>query len=198
MTKAIIFDMDGVLIDSYTAWFNRFNETLKHFNKPKISEEEFDKKVWAMSFNQTAKKYFQLPPEEIVKCFKEKFQEFEKEIDLYPNVKETLEKLKEKNLILTLATNTNHETAEKILKNLNIEKYFDLVLGGDDVKEGKPDPEILLKTIETLDLKKEEVLFIGDTHWDKEAADNANIKFIGLRTKGDIKIEDISELINIK
>ena len=93
MPKAIIFDMDGVLIDSYTAWFKRFNLTLKHFNKPQVSKEEFDENIWAMSFNQTARKYFQIPPEEIVAYFKKSFKEFEKEIPLFPNVKETLLKL---------------------------------------------------------------------------------------------------------
>lgn len=56
---------------------------------------------------------------------------------------------------------------------------------------------MLFVTLEKLGIKNDEAVFIGDTEWDMIAADGANIKFIGLRTEGDKRIEEIKELINL-
>ena len=56
--KAILFDMDGVLIDSHGAWLDRFNAALENFGFKKIHAEEFDRHIWAINFAETVNKYF--------------------------------------------------------------------------------------------------------------------------------------------
>ena len=86
-------------------------------------------------------------------------------------------------------------TVKKTLNDVGLGEYFDIFIGGDDIEHGKPEPDILYKALELSKLKKEEVLFIGDTKWDRLAAEKANIKFIGFRIDGNERIDDLKELI---
>ncbi|EEG86262.1 phosphoglycolate phosphatase family protein [Proteus penneri ATCC 35198] len=79
--------------------------------------------------------------------------------DLFPHVKETLEVLASHNIPLGIVTNKPSPFIAPLLQQLEIDKYFSLVLGGDDVKEKKPHPAPLYLTMGTFGVKKEELLF---------------------------------------
>jgi HAD superfamily hydrolase (TIGR01549 family) len=194
MIKAVIFDMDGVLVDSLDAWFSMFNRALMHFEKKKISKEEFNNRVWAVNFNKTAKEYFSVDRSEIIQFFNKTKKEMVKEILMMEGAKQTLEILQKEGKHLSIATNTHSELATEMLKKLGLLKYFDFVLGGDSVANGKPEPDLLLKTISLLKLDKKEAMFIGDTVWDKIAAQRANVYFIGFGIDGDKRIDKLKEL----
>lgn len=197
MVKAIIFDMDGVLIDSHGVWFAMFNEALSHFENKKISQAEFDKNIWAKNFNATSKSYFSVPRDEILDYFNKGKEKFLDNVSAYKDAAATLAKLKEEGFKLAVATNTHSLLASGILEKADLGKYFDLILGGDQVKNGKPEPDILIKTLKDLKLKKRDVVFIGDTIWDRIAAKKAKIKFVGLRIDGNQRIEDLSDLLKL-
>jgi HAD superfamily hydrolase (TIGR01509 family) len=196
MIKAIIFDMDGVLVDSNLAWYNMFNKALYHFEAKTITESEFNKKVWAKNFHETAKEYFSVPREDIVDYFNESKTDFSSKVAAFSDVESTLDTLKKKGLKLCVATNTHCRLAKEILKKIDIYYYFDYIIGGDMVQNGKPEPDILIKTLNDLRLKKEDVIFIGDTIWDKIASEKANIKFIGLRLDATNRIEKFGDILN--
>ena len=65
------------------------------------------------------------------------------------------------------------------------------------VKKGKPDPEILFVALNKLKMKPEEIFYVGDTIYDKQASEKAKIKFIGYKIDGDERVDDLGELINI-
>jgi phosphoglycolate phosphatase len=197
MIKAIFFDMDGVLIDSVAAWFYIFNKTLKHFSHDEISREEFDEKVWARDFNIVSRVYF---PGKSVKDIREYFDELKEDFVSYlkviEGVNETLSKLKEAGKKVAVVTNTHKSLAESMLKTHNLLDYFDFIIGADDSVKGKPEPDMLLTALDELNLAKEEVIFIGDTVWDRMAADNAGIRFIGHLLDSNEKINKINELLD--
>ena len=198
MIKAIVFDMDGVLIDSFTAWFNRFNNTLKHFGFKQIGLNEFRNHIWAINFAETADKYFPgVKIDQIREYYLETFEMFVKDIRKIPNVESTLKSLKEKNLTLAVASNTQSNIVKKILERLNILQYFSVIIGGEMVKKGKPDPEILFVALNKLKMKPEEIFYVGDTIYDKQAAEKAKIKFIGYEIDGDERVDDLKELPEI-
>ena len=196
MIKAILFDMDGVLIDSHDAWFHIFNKAYKKFEKKQITVEEFDKKVWAKAFDKLAKKYFHIPVKEIRAYYRKIYDEYEKRLKVIDGTKEALSSLKD--IDLAVVSNTQRNVIERVLKDVDLYNFFDLFLGGDDVEHGKPEPDILHKALELLKLNKDEVIFVGDTIWDRMASKAAGIKFIGFKIKGDISIDNLKELGNNK
>jgi HAD superfamily hydrolase (TIGR01549 family) len=197
MLKAVLFDMDGVLIDSNKAWYTIFNKTLEYFENKTISRKEFDEVVWAKNFNETVKKYFSVDMEQVRDFYGSLYEVFMNNLTVFPDTKETLKELKEKNLKLALVTNTHRDHAVKLLKDIGIFDLFDYIIGADQVKNGKPEPDIILKTLKDMKLKKEEVVYVGDTIWDKIASEKADVKFIGVRIEGDERIEKLYELLKV-
>ena len=197
MVKAILFDMDGVLIDSHDAWFHIFNLAYKKFENTQISVEEFDKFLWAKAFDKLAKKYFHVPVEEIRAYYEEIYNEYKERLTVMHDAKETLSSLKNSGLRLVVVSNTQRNVVERILNDVGLHEFFELFLGGDDIVHGKPEPDILLKALELLRISKEDVLFVGDTKWDRMAAKKAGIRFIGYRIDGDKKIDNLIEITEI-
>jgi len=193
MIKAMLFDMDGVLIDSHDAWFNLFNKALEKFENRQVTKEEFDNCIWAKSFDKVCGKYFEMPTVELREYYGNEYDNLRKDLKEMDGANKTLAKLK--GIKLVVVSNTQNDLCSEILKDLGLLKYFDLILGGDEVENGKPAPDILYKALEMLKLEKEEVLFIGDTVWDKMAAEKAGIKFIGFGIDGDIKVNELKEVV---
>ncbi|HDX8824926.1 phosphoglycolate phosphatase [Klebsiella michiganensis] len=99
---------------------------------------------------------------------------------LFPAVADTLGALHAKGLPLALVTNKPTPFVAPILASLDIAKYFTVVIGGDDVKNKKPHPEPLLLVAEKLELAPAELLFVGDSRNDIQAAKAAGCSSIGL------------------
>lgn len=197
MLSAIIFDMDGVLIDSKKAWYRVFNKSLAHFEHKEISVKEFEEKVWAKNFNETAKKYFHVGIDKIRDYYEKQLANFESNIGTFPDTMDSLEKLQKMGLRIAVATNTHRSHAISVLKFVSLFDYFEFVLGGDDVKNGKPEPDILLKAVEKMGLRKNSVLYVGDFKWDRIACKRAGIKFVGYGIDGDYKINNLGGLVEI-
>ncbi len=196
--KAAIFDLDGVIIDSFQAWFNVFNSTRKHYKLPEITKKEFLGKIWGGSIKRDIKTYFKgKTVEEIGKHYFAHFDNFKKDTTLNPNVRETLKKLKNKNIKLGIVTNTYKKPVLEIFEYHKIKDLFDVVLGGDEVKNGKPAPDSLFEACKRLKIKPEEAVLVGDTSNDFGAAKNANMFFIGYHTNGDLKISDFKDLLQL-
>lgn len=190
--KAVLFDMDGVLIESHDAWFNKFNDALNHFGFDKLSLNEFDKKVWAVSFQKTAAKYFSgKKPHEIKSYFLSTTGKFIDDAKKMKNADAVLKYIKDKNLKLAVVTNTQTDVAKKVLARLKMDHYFDCIIGGDKAEKGKPDPGIIFVAYDELSIRPEEAIMVGDTIHDKNAAKSAGCGFIGYKS-GDI--EDLTEI----
>ncbi len=186
--------MDGVLIDSHDAWFDRFNAALKHFGFKEITIEEFDKYVWAISFKKNADKYFPgIRVEETIKYYHQTFDKLVDKINKMKNVEKILEVIKDKNIKLVVASNTQSNLVKKILTKVGILEYFDMIVSSEEVKHPKPDPEMIIFALNKLGLSTEEIVFVGDTIYDKQAAQAAGCGFIGYKLK-----DGIEDLIQIK
>ena len=195
--KAVLFDMDGVLIDSFEAWFHVFNSALKHFTNKTVTKQEFTKNCWAIDSSIIVPKYFPgIDIEEITDYYQENFLDFDKHIKILPNVTETLKKLKNNNIKTAVVTNTYHEQAEETLKKIKLHKYFNKIICADDVELGKPEPDMIFKALKDLNVEKENAIFIGDTETDMLTGKNAEIFTLGLNVDGGNKrIKDLKELL---
>lgn len=184
MLKAVIFDMDGLMVDTEIICFQVYKQILKDYNYDltlKEYVEEFAGKPMKTSI-ENIKKRFQVP-------FK-----INEGIDLYTNIEnnlfekngvslkegviELLEYLKEHNYKIVIATSSLPTRAKKILKENHITHFFDDMVFGTDIQRGKPFPDIFLKACEKLNIKPNEALVLEDSEAGIQAAYNAHIPVI--------------------
>ncbi|WP_352404768.1 HAD family hydrolase [Sporanaerobacter acetigenes] len=193
--KGIIFDMDGVIVDSEPLHFKLEKEILEEFGGAidRKEHESFvgttDYKMWGIF-----KERFNLEPsiEELVELKKKRFQQNIDKIQLMDNILDFIKFLQYKGYILALASSNNKKTVDLIVDNFKLDKYFKVIISGEEVLNGKPDPEIFLKAASAMNLKPEDCLVIEDATNGIIAAKAAGMKCIAIRNKNSGN-QDLSE-----
>ncbi|AMG67767.1 phosphoglycolate phosphatase [Providencia stuartii] len=186
--KAIAFDLDGTLVDSAGGLAEALDNALKEQGFPPAGKERVS--IWVgngadvMIERALTWAGATITPE-LHQATRDSFDKFYATAvttgsELFPEVKETLEKLAFHNIPMAIVTNKPTPFIAPLLKKLAIDRYFSLVLGGDDVKEKKPHPAPLYLTMGKLGLRKEELLFVGDSRNDIIAAKSAQCPSVGL------------------
>ena len=191
--QAILFDMDGVLVDSIDAWWKSFNHALTNYDKKTVTRQFFFENLWGHDLFDNLKT-MKLSEEVGFYCNKI-YSEHIDEIRIYDETVPTLEKLS--NFPKCIITNTPKNSALAVVEKFNLSTYFDFVLTTDDVKHGKPFPDIILKACEKINLNPIDVIVIGDTQSDIKAAHAAGSKVIGMKIDADFRVENLSEIFNL-
>jgi len=200
MKKAIFLDFDGTIIDSSIDLANSINFMLKSLG---LKTFEIDlirswigggaTKLVQKALNEAGSEF----SDEALQIF---LSHYEKNLTnntyLYDDVKETLLELK-KDYILTLITNKPYKFVNPILKHFDLD-IFEIVLGGDSLEYKKPHPYPLIYCMDKLNLKPDEVVMVGDSFNDIEAAKNAGVKSILVTYGFDEEIDADYKINNFK
>lgn len=186
MIKALIFDMDGTIVDNIPYHFDAWLKFLANHNihmNPDDFHAQNHGKIKEMIVRLLG---VHLSEEETISLGKEKELTYR---NLYKNhIKEVkgltplLENAKKQNLKIALATMGDAENINFIVDGLNIRHYFDVIVGGNDVEKGKPDPEIFNLALQKLDVLPHEALVFEDSHGGVIAAQAAKTAVIGVST----------------
>jgi pyrophosphatase PpaX len=200
MIKAILFDMDGVLIDSLEANYSHLNSLIAHFGKPRLTLKDYQEKYWGSHFNDQMKKIFgkisRKKRKEIIDYYTKISPTFVKKQKLYPNVKKILKKLKKK-YKLALVTSTLSKITENVLNYFSIKNFFDVVVNGEMVKNPKPAPDAVLLACKKLKIKPEEAVYVGDNYQDVNAGKKAGCLTIAITTTSSIEeLKDADKIVN--
>ncbi len=184
--KYIIFDLDGTLIDTLDKHILAFIKLFKE-NNLVISEERISENmgrtpkdtlltlVPELKTNQNKLITLANRKEEILTTLLEN-------IPLFTGAKEILKYLKEIDLPLALASSTPKFNVQKMLISAGINDYFKVIITGEDISIGKPNPEVFLKAADKGHFSKNECMIIGDSPHDVHAAKNADMKIIAVNT----------------
>jgi HAD superfamily hydrolase (TIGR01509 family) len=189
--NAILFDMDGVLVDSLDSWWKALNSALKRFKHQEITRDEFMKTYWGHDLKANLKR-LQLNPEVAQFC-NITYGNHLDYIRIYPDTKITLRQLA--SYKKAIITNTPTDCARQILRKFEIEQYFKEIITSDDVVKAKPDPEIVFKTCERLCVDSKTVVLVGDTESDVKAGRAAGCTVVGLNIAADITIQRLFDLV---
>jgi phosphoglycolate phosphatase len=200
--RCVIYDCDGVLFDSLEANTKLYNDLCALVGRVPLREEEMQYVHTHTVFEAI---HFIFGKENDLE---KKALESLKQVDLRnyliylkmePHLFQTLEKLKEKGILR--AINTNRTTSMKyIMEKYDLWQYFEMVVTALDVKNPKPNPESIEKIIEAFKLKKEEIVFIGDSDVDQQTAKSSGVKFIAYKNKeiaNDALINDHLDLLHL-
>lgn len=178
--EAIIFDMDGVLIDSERISFNCFEEVLKDYDYK--MEEQFYVRLIGRNVKSIQEVMLEeygeaFPFDEIYKKKSNLAHEFTNKngVKIKPGVHELLDYLKFENYKIAVATSTKRERALELLEEAKIKDKVDFIICGDQVSNSKPDPEIFLKAAEGLKVEPEKCMVIEDSDAGIAAAHAANM-----------------------
>lgn len=174
--ELIIFDMDGTLIDSGNVISNTINFVRTNLGLPLMPKEDLLKNINNPDIN-SAKFFYgtQAFTDEQTKLFQEYYDKHcISDIILYDGILEMLDTLEGK-FTLTIATNASVEFANKMCEHLNIHSYFDFVIGANCVEKPKPHPDMLFKTLRTLNYESKHSILVGDSLKDQRAADAASM-----------------------
>lgn len=185
MIKAVIFDMDGLMIDSERVTFEGYQHVLAKENLT-MSEEKYKtllgKPVKAV--HDLFKEDYgpQYDVDQIIKDVHAYIaKRFETEgVPLKPGLVELLKYLKENNYKTIIATSSHRNRVDLIVKQAQIDQYFDDSICGDEVTKGKPNPEVFLKACQKLQVAPQDALVLEDSESGINAAYNADIKVIGI------------------
>lgn len=192
--KAVLFDMDGTLVDSEPLHFAAHKEALNHFGI-EISKEEYilygtsssSKKFYAKISEM---KGIEIDIAEAQKFKKELYAKTKSQMKIMEGVIEVLESLKEKYL-LAVVSSSNSENIKNTLTHAGIEKYFQVTIGGDEVKNGKPAPDGYLRVAELLGVNPDECVVVEDSINGVTAGKSAGMKTIAIPNEY-TKIQDFS------
>lgn len=179
MIKAIIFDLDGVLVDATHWHYEALNKALHLFGYT-ITEEEHKNFYNGLP---TRKKLEYLSKDKglpvslhsFINIMKQKYTQELIERNCIPDFQKTymLKKLKEKGYKLAVCSNAISSSVEIMLKRTRVFEYFDLVLSNEDIANPKPNPDIYLKAFSKLSLKPQECVIVEDAEHGKQAALNS-------------------------
>ena len=209
----IIFDFDGTLGDTRRNIVTTMQMTIEELHLPNRSEEECAATI-GLPLAECFRTLFPDIQEELIpRCaetYRRIFNENLKTIqpEAFPGVVETLSILHQKGYTLTIASSRSRNSLTELTRNMGIADYISYILGADDVKEAKPKPEPVLKTLANMHFDAEETLVVGDMAVDVLMGDNAGAKTCGVtwgngtrdelvQAGADYIIDNIEELIGI-
>lgn len=192
--KAVIFDLDGTLVDSMWVWEQIDLEFLT--GRGLSMPQNFKYEVEGISFRQTADYFIRRfalddTPEELMRIWNEMaYEKYCREVPLKPGVREFLASLKKKGIFTAIGTSNSYELTRACLESHRILEDVDYILTSDEVPNGKPAPDIYLKIAEHFQVSPDACIVFEDIPNGMLAASRAGMKVCGVEDSFSMDMTD--------
>ena len=205
MIKHIIFDLDGVLIDAKEIHYTALNVALNNVD-PKFvicKNEHLDiyDGLPTLKKLELITTYKGLPTSTYTQIFNHKQEETKKSFNNIQHNKrlcDVLRELKNKNIIISVASNSIRDTVKTALIRTGLINYVDFFFSNEDCKLSKPNPEIFLRSMIKAGISPKETLIVEDSVIGQEAANLSGATLCPVRTSADVTLEYIETFLNMK
>lgn len=205
---AVLFDLDGTLIDTNELIIQTFQTVLDERFPGKYSRETILPFLGPPLY-ETFQQVDPTQVDDLIDAYRKwNMENHDAMVQAFPGVVETLENLHARGIKLAIVSTKRNEMIERALNLMNVRQYFTAVIGLDDVKNAKPDPEPVQLALSKLEVEPEHALMVGDNFHDIVAARAAGVDSVAVAwsIKGldylmafepVYAIHDMSELVNI-
>ena len=182
LIKGVIFDFDGLIVDTETTWYEAFREVFWESHQIELDLVRYSECIG--TGNDVLYRYFREIAGNSVNCelledlAAVRYENMMKAPVLREGVKEYLAEAKQKNLKIAIASSSAKQWVQTYLEQLNILDYFEVINTKDDVSNIKPDPELYCKTLIDLGLSAQEAIVFEDSVNGLSAAKQAGIRCV--------------------
>lgn len=184
-TKLVIFDFDGTLGDTRQNIVTTMQMTIKELHLPERQEAECASTIGLPLAGCFQTLFPDAGDDLIARCVETYRRIFNENLQTihpqpFPHVVETLSVLHQQGFKLAIASSRSHNSLVELTQNMCIADYFSYLIGADDVKEAKPQPEPVIKTLSAIQTSAQETLVVGDMAVDILMGANAGTKTCGV------------------
>ncbi len=193
--RAVLFDLDGVLVDTFDAWVAVLDECRARRGLPPLGPGPV-RATWGQGILADCESFF--PGEDPGLLAREYDRGFERHLDrvrLREGTREVLAALEGAGIPAAVVTNSPRALTERILRGLGVAGRFAALACGDEVERGKPDPAVVHLALARLGTGPEGAVLVGDTDLDVAAGHGARIPVVGFGIHGgDARVDAMGEL----
>ncbi|MGM0415876.1 MAG: HAD family hydrolase [Thermodesulfobacteriota bacterium] len=197
--KVLVFDCDGVLFNSMDANIAFYNAILAHFGHEPM-ESAADERAGVCHIGSSPQVFASLLGEEMVDealrvADQVDYANFFAKLIPEPGLYEALQRLAQR-LPLAVATN-RRGSMQGIVQHFNLDNYFTHLVTSSDVARPKPHPDMLWRVAELAGCETDKMVYVGDSEFDCQAAQEAGVEFISYRWDGGTRVESHQHLVEV-
>lgn len=212
MIKAVILDFDGTIGDTQSLIVRTMQQTIKALNLPARTDAQCAAMI-GLPLKQTFTDLIPMDDATGDLCYETYSRLFEKNntpdaVGIFPHVKETIDLLYSQGFKITIASSRHRTSVDDYLKNMGLARYISYTVTASETDRPKPLPDMVLMTLEALNLKPEEAIVVGDTAFDIRMAHAAGVRAIGVtygngsresleKVNADYLVDDFAEISRI-
>jgi HAD superfamily hydrolase (TIGR01509 family) len=185
MAKAVLFDLDGVLVDTYRVWEVLLNDVAQRLGYPPVSPEVYQKS-WGQGIEVDVRKFYpRHTVEEIRREYSRYYGDHLHHLRVMEGAAQALGSLAVPKAVIT---NSPTDLARRALALARLETYFDAVVGCDQVARSKPEPDMVIEACRRLGVLPPEALVVGDSRFDEGAARAAGASFVWFTSFAELRL----------
>jgi HAD superfamily hydrolase (TIGR01509 family) len=193
--RAILFDLDGVLVESREAWFRVVQAAARHFRTADVDRARFDA-GWGQGVDADVRDFFPgCSQADVERFYEDRLLDYGDFIEPDPEARATLARLRDLQVPRGVVTNTPTFLARDILAFVALVGLVDVTVGAGGAVRPKPEADSVRAACEALEVLPQHTLLVGDSLFDEKAARAAGARFLGLRMANGGSAQSLSEVL---